>query len=125
MAIQTVKAIASAICFLVSASANQQPPPLVTEAVSEIMAACTIGPTETIKESLRPKLSEFFQKSTRANFAKSADLAALFEQIPTDTEEARAALKDERARNAFFIIYFNCISHQVSLKLRSLDIDIQ
>jgi hypothetical protein len=48
----------------------------------------------------------------------------MLEQLPTDTEEAGAALKSENARQAFFTIYFNCIRHQVSLRLRSLGVTL-
>ena len=112
------------LCFLAAASADQQLPD-VTQAVNEIVAACAIGPTSALKEPLSSKLEEFLQQSIKTKSAKSADLTALFGQFPTDTEEALAVLRDERARKAFFAIYFNCIGHQVGLKLKSFGIDLE
>jgi hypothetical protein len=112
------------LCFPAVASADQQLLD-VTQAVNEIVAACAIGPTSALKEPLISRLEEFLQQSIKTKSAKSADLTALFGQFPTDTEEALAALKDERARKAFFAIYFNCIGHQVGLKLKTFGIDIE
>ena len=110
------------LCFLAAASADQQVPE-VSQVVNEIVAACAIGPTNALKEPLSSELKAFLQQSIKTKTAKSADLTALFEQFPTDTEEALVVLRDERARKAFFAIYFNCIGHQVGLKLKSFGID--
>jgi hypothetical protein len=111
------------LCFPAIASDDQQMPD-VTRAVNEIVAACAIGPTRSLKEPLNSGLEEFLRQSITTKSARSAGLTALFGQLPTDSDEALTALKDERARKAFFAIYFNCINHQVSLKLRSFGIDI-
>ena len=110
--------------FLAAASADQQLPD-VTQAVNEIVAACAIEPTSALKEPLSSKLEEFLQQSIKTKSAKSVNLTVLFGQFPTDTEEALAVLRDERARKAFFAIYFNCIGHQVGLKLKSFGIDLE
>jgi hypothetical protein len=113
------------LCFLTAASAADQQLPDVRQAVNEVVAACAMGPTSALKEPLSSKLEEFLHQSIRTKSARSADVTALFEQFPTDTKEAVTVLKDQRARKAFFAIYFNCIGHQVSLKLKSLGIDIE
>ena len=112
------------LCFLPAASADQQLPD-VTQAVNEIVASCAIGPTSALKEPLSSKLEEFLQQSIKTKSAKSDNLTNMFGQLPIDTEEALAVLKDERARKAFFGIYFDCIRHQVGLRLKSLTIDIE
>jgi len=112
------------LCFLAAASADQQLPD-VTQTVNEIVAACAIGPTSALKEPLSSRLEEFVQQSVKTKSAKFANLTDMFGHLPIDIEEALAVFKDERARKAFFAIYFNCIGHQVGLKLKSLGIDIE
>jgi hypothetical protein len=116
-----------ALCLLffpTFASADRQMPD-VTRVVNEIVTACAIGPTTALKEPLSSKLEEFLRQSIKSKTVRLADLTALFGQLPSDTKEALAVLKDERARKAFFAIYFNCISHQVSLKLKSFSVEIE
>lgn len=95
------------------------------QAVSQVVAACAIGPTNSFKDLLISKLEYFLQRAMETKSAKSADLMAIFAQMPTDTDEALRQLPAERARQTFFAIYFNCIRDQMRLKLRSLGIDLE
>ena len=112
--------------LLLMAIATGQPLPSdVSQAVSQIIAACALGPTNSFKDVLRARLENFLAHAIETKSANAADLNAIFTQIPTDTEEALQLIPNPRARQGFFAIYFNCIQHQVSLKLKSFNIDFE
>jgi hypothetical protein len=116
--------VVSSLSFLITAaSADQQSD--IKRAVNEIIAACQIGPTNSLKEALGSKLEKFLQQSIETKSAKSDNLTTIFAQLPTDNDEALGQLPDLRARQAFFAIYFNCIRHQVNLMTKSLGIALE
>jgi hypothetical protein len=114
--------VAWMLSCLVTAGAAQQSPDL-KQMVMEIVSACALGgPTSSFKQTLSSNLEDFLHQAIETKSADPVMLNNLLEQLPTDTDEMRAQLKSERARRTFFAIYFDCIRHQVSLKLKSLGI---
>jgi hypothetical protein len=106
------------------ASSIAQSPDLAT-AANEIVASCSIGPTETLHETLSAKLEEFLRGAIGTKSAKTTALTEVLAQIPTETEEAIALIKVQKARELFFAIYFKCIREQTALKMKSLNIALE
>jgi hypothetical protein len=113
--------VANMLCLVPAASDDRQLPD-VKQIVHEIVDACAIGPTNSLKEALSSNLEKFLRQAIETKSADPVTLNNLLERLPTDTDETRAQLKNERARQTFFTIYFDCIRHQVGLKLKSLGI---
>src|SRR5262249_22623398 len=111
------------LLLLMAPVAGQPSRPDVKQAASEIIAACAIGPTKSLHDMLRARLENFLVRAVETKSAKVTDLNAIFAQMPTDTEEALQQLRDPRARQGFFAIYFNCIRDQVRLKLKSFNVE--
>ena len=115
--------VASTLMCVVAAADPQMPD--VKQVANEIVFACTIGPTSTLESPLSSKLGEFIQQSIVSKSAKSIALTDMLAQLPTDTDEVMEQLKDPKARQMFFAIYFNCIRQQTSLRLKSLNIALE
>jgi hypothetical protein len=113
------------LLLLMAPAAGQPSSPDVRQAASEIVAACAIGPTKSFKDMLRARLENFLQRAIETKSAKAADLNTIFAQMPKDTEEALQLIPAARGRQAFFAIYFNCIRHQVILKLKLFNVDFE
>jgi hypothetical protein len=114
--------VAWTLSCLVTAATAQQSPDL-KQTVKEVVSACALGgPTSYFEQALSSNLEDFLRQAIETKSADPVMLDNLLERLPTNTDEMRAQLKSERARQTFFAIYFDCIRHQVSLKLKSLGI---
>jgi hypothetical protein len=116
-------AVANALSFAPPAGGQQLTP--IKQAVTEIVGACAIGPTSSIKDAVSATLEEFLRESIETQSANYNKLMDMLGRLPTNTEEAIMQLKNERARQTFFSAYFNCLRHQASLKLKSFGLASQ
>jgi hypothetical protein len=82
-----------------------------------------VVPADSLKESLSSGLEDFLRQSIEAKSADLAKLDDILGQLPTGSEEILRDLKNEKAVQTFFSVYFDCIRRLTSRKLKSLNID--
>ena len=118
--------ILNSLCLVTAVSADQQSMD-VEQAVNEIVGSCALkgGPADFLKESLSSGLEDFLRQSIEAKSADLAKLDDMIGQLPTGSEEILRDLKNEKAAQTFFSVYFDCIRRLTSRKLKSLNIDLK
>jgi hypothetical protein len=118
--------ILNSLCLVTAVSADQQSMD-VEQAVNEIVGSCALkgGPADFLKESLSSGLEDFLRQSIEAKSADLAKLDDMIGQLPTGSEEILRDLKNEKAVQTFFSVYFDCIRRLTSRKLKSLNIDLK
>jgi hypothetical protein len=118
--------VLNSLWVVTAASADQQLTD-IKQTVNEIIGSCALrgSPADYLKESLSSGLEDFLRQSIKAKSADLAKLNDMLGQLPTGTEEILRDLKSEKGVQTFFSIYFECIRHQASLKLKSWNIDLK
>jgi hypothetical protein len=76
-----------------------------------------------LKEGLSSGLEDFLRQSIEAKSADLAKLDDMLGQLPTGTEEILRELKNEKAVQTFFSVYFDCVRRLAIRKLKSLNTD--